>query len=79
MTVPPLQGQGPSRPYITSNKRGLHLLPYHNMVCDYESESCVKFLLLSQPNEGNFTLRVVYESALSDYQLDHDWVMEACK
>src|SRR5258708_7700803 len=48
------------------------------MVCDYENESHLKFLLPSQPNEGNFASRAAYESALATYQRDHDRVVEAC-
>ena len=48
------------------------------MVCNYENESHLKFLLPSQPNEGNFASRAAYESALDTYQHDHDWVVEAC-
>ena len=48
------------------------------MVCDYENKSCLKFLLPSQPNKGNFASQVAYESALATYQHDHDRVVEAC-
>src|SRR5258708_19719840 len=47
------------------------------MVRNYENKSHLKFLLPSQPNEGNFTSRVAYESALATYQRDHDRVVEA--
>ena len=47
------------------------------MVCNYENESHLKFLLPSQPNEGNFTSWAAYESALATYQRNHDRVVEA--
>ncbi len=47
------------------------------MARDYESEAVEKFLLPSQPDEGNFTLRTAYETALKTYQRDHTHVMEA--
>ncbi len=47
------------------------------MARDYESEAVEKFLLPSQPDEGNFTLRTAYETALKAYQCDHMRVMEA--
>src|SRR5258708_39506842 len=46
------------------------------MDCDYESEAVEKFLLPSQPDEGNFTSRMAYETALKAYQCDHTCVME---
>ena len=48
------------------------------MVCDYENELHLKFLLPSQPNKGNFASRVAYESTLATYQCEHNWVVEAC-
>src|SRR5260221_7132611 len=48
------------------------------MVCNYENESCLKFLLPSQPNKGNFASQAAYESALATYQHNHDRVVEAC-
>ena len=49
--------------------------------CDsnYENEAVGKFLLPSQPDEGNFTLRMAYKTALKAYQRDHMHVMEAHK
>src|SRR5258708_32469201 len=47
------------------------------MACDYENEAMGKFLLPSQPDEGNFTLRMAYENALKVYWHDHMHVMEA--
>ena len=47
------------------------------MVCDYENESHLKFLLPSQPNEGNFASQVACESTLTTYQHDHNQVVEA--
>ena len=49
------------------------------MAHDYENEAMEKFLLPSQPDEGNFTLRMAYETMLKAYQHDHTHVMEACK
>src|SRR5260221_14543325 len=77
MTVPPLLGLSPSRPY-KRHEVGVHffLTPSY-MARDYESEAVEKFLLPSQPDEGNFTLRTAYETALKAYQCDHMRVMEA--
>src|SRR5258707_13523779 len=47
------------------------------MARDYESKAVEKFLLPSQPDEGNFTWRTAYETALKTYQCDHTRVMEA--
>src|SRR5258705_11035003 len=56
------------------------LLPYFlYMACNYESEAMEKFLLPSQPDKGNFTLRTAYETMLKAYQRDHMCVMEACE
>src|SRR5258707_571034 len=56
------------------------LLPYFlYMACNYENEAMGKFLLPSQPDEGNFTLRTAYETVLKAYQHDHTHVMEAHK
>src|SRR5260370_24220253 len=56
------------------------LLPYFlYMACDYENKAVEKFLLPSQPDEGNFTLRMAYKTALKAYQCDHTHVMEACE
>src|SRR5258707_15292437 len=53
------------------------LLPYFlYMACDYENEAMGKFLLPSQPDEGNFTSRMAYETMLKAYQCDHMHVME---
>src|SRR5258708_38419386 len=53
------------------------LLPYFlYMARNYESEAMEKFLLPSQPDEGNFTSRTAYETALKAYQRDHTHVME---
>ena len=47
--------------------------------CDsnYENEAVGKFLLPSQPDEGNFTSRTAYETTLKAYWRDHTRVMEA--
>src|SRR5258708_22510057 len=56
------------------------LLPYFlYMAENYENEAMGKFLLPSQPDEGNFTLRTAYETMLKAYQHNHTHVMEACK
>src|SRR5258708_32934192 len=47
------------------------------MAHDYESEAVEKFLLPSQPDEGNFTSRTAYETALKAYRHNHTHVMEA--
>src|SRR6266436_966875 len=53
------------------------LLPYFlYMARNYESEAVEKFLLPSQPDEGNFTSRTAYETALKTYQCNHMRVME---
>ena len=49
------------------------------MARDYESEAMEKFLLPSQPDEGNFTSRTAYETVLKTYWCDHTHVMEACE
>src|SRR5260221_2650712 len=49
------------------------------MARDYKSEAMEKFLLPSQPDEGNFTSRTAYETALKAYRCDHTCVMEACE
>src|SRR5258705_5292493 len=49
------------------------------MACDYENEAVEKFLLPHQPDEGNYTLRVVYETTHKAYQCDHACVMAACE
>src|SRR5258708_34742048 len=76
MTVPPLLGSSPSRPYKRC-KVGVHffLTPSY-MARDYKSEAVEKFLLPSQPDKGNFTSRTAYETVLKAYQRDHMCVME---
>src|SRR5258708_28239038 len=49
------------------------------MARNYESEAVEKFLLPSQPDEGNFTSRTVYETVLKTYRRNHTHVMEARK
>src|SRR5258708_38175627 len=49
------------------------------MARDYENEAVEKFLLPSQPDEGNFTSRMAYETALKAYRCDHMHVMEVHK
>ena len=46
------------------------------MAHDYESKAVEKFLLPSQPDEGNFTSRTAYETTLKAYWCDHMHVME---
>src|SRR5260221_5134194 len=56
------------------------LLPYFlYMACDYKNEAMGKFLLPSQPGEGNFTSRMAYETALKAYWCNHMRVMEVHK
>src|SRR5260221_14342595 len=77
MTVPPLLGSSPSRPYKRCEVGvGFFLTPSY-MAHDYKSEAVEKFLLPSQPDEGNFTSRTAYETALKTYWRDHMRVMEA--
>jgi len=53
------------------------LLPYFlYMARDYENEAMEKFLLPSQPDKGNFTLRMAYETTLKAYRCNHTHVME---
>src|SRR5258707_6807530 len=77
MTVPPLLGSSPLRPYKRC-RVGVHffLTPSY-MARDYESKAMERFLLPSQPDEGNFTSRTAYETALKAYQCNHMHVMEA--
>src|SRR5258707_11848970 len=77
MTVPPLLGLSPSRPY-KRHEVGVHFfLTSSYMARDYESEAVGKFLLPSQPDKGNFTSRTAYETVLKAYWHDHMCVMEA--
>src|SRR5258708_3626801 len=77
MTVPPLLGSSPSRPYKRRKVGVRFFLTPSYMACDYESEAVEKFLLPSQPDEGNFTSRTAYETELKTYRCDHMRVMEA--
>src|SRR6266436_50649 len=79
MTVPPLLGSSPSRPYKRCEVGVCFFLTPSYMAHDYESEAVEKFLLPSQPDEGNFTSRTAYKTALKAYQHDHTRVMEACE
>ena len=45
------------------------------MARDYESEAMEKFLLPHQPDEGNYTSRVAYETPHKAYRCDHACVM----
>src|SRR5258708_17409926 len=49
------------------------------MARNYESEAMEKFLLPHQPDEGNYTSRVAYETTHKAYQHDHACVMVAHK
>src|SRR6266446_3899768 len=49
------------------------------MAHDYENEAMEKFLLPHQPDEGNYTSRVAYETAHKAYQCDCTCVMGACE
>src|SRR5258708_18613645 len=77
MTVPPLLGSSPLRPYKRCEVGVRFFLTPSYMARDYESKAVEKFLLPSQPDEGNFTSRTVYETVLKAYQHDHMHVMEA--
>src|SRR5258708_5328558 len=77
MTVPPLLGSSSSRPYKRCGVGVCFSLTPSYMARDYESKAMEKFLLRSQPDEGNFTSRTAYETALKTYQCDHTRVMEA--
>src|SRR5260221_2589105 len=77
MTVPPLLGSSPSRPYKRREVGVRFFLTPSYMACNYESEAVEKFLLPSQPDEGNFTSRTAYETMLKAYRHDHTHVMEA--
>src|SRR5260370_10405520 len=79
MTVPHLLGSSPSRPYKRREVGVRFFLTPSYMARDYESEAVEKFLLPSQPDEGNFTSRTAYETALKTYWRDHMRVMEACE
>src|SRR5258708_28511909 len=79
MTVPPLLGSSPSRPYKRCEVGVRFFLTPSYMACDYEHKAVEKFLLPSQPDEGNFTSRTAYETALKAYWRDHTHVMEARK
>src|SRR6266436_2246100 len=79
MTVPPLLGSSPSRPYKRCKVGVCFFLTPSYMARDYESEAMEKFLLPSQPDKGNFTSRTAYKTALKAYRHDHTCVMEACK
>src|SRR5260221_2006716 len=76
MTVPPLLGSSPLRPYKRREVGVRFFLTPSYMARNYESEAMEKFLLPSQPDEGNFTLRTAYETALKTYRHNHTRVME---
>ncbi len=75
--MPPLLGSSPSRPYKRREVGVCFFLTPSYMARDYKSEAVEKFLLPSQPDEGNFTSRTAYETALKTYRHDHTRVMEA--
>src|SRR6266436_4720888 len=79
MTVPPLLGSSPSRPYKRCGVGVRFFLTPSYMARDYKSEAVEKFLLPSQPDEGNFTSRTAYETMLKAYQCNHMRVMEVCE
>src|SRR5258707_7055130 len=79
MTVPPLLGSSPSRPYKRHEVEVHFFLTSSYMACDYESEAMGKFLLPSQPDKGNFTSRTAYKTTLKAYWCNHMHAMEACK
>src|SRR5258708_2510014 len=76
MTVPPLLGSSPLRPYKRREVGVRFFLTPSYMARDYESKAVEKFLLPSQPDEGNFTSRTAYETVLKNYWRDHMHVME---
>src|SRR5258708_243008 len=77
MTVPPLLGSSPLRPYKRCKVEVHFFLTSSYMAHNYESKAMGKFLLPSQPDEGNFTSRTAYETTLKAYRRDHMCVMEA--
>src|SRR6266436_4955697 len=77
MTVPPLLGSSPLRPYKRHKVEVHFFLTSSYMACNYKSEAVGKFLLPSQPDEGNFTSRTAYKTVLKAYWHDHMCVMEA--
>ena len=77
--MPPLLGSSPLRPYKRCKVGVRFFLTPSYMARDYESEAVEKFLLPSQPDEGNFTSRTAYKTALKAYQHDHTRVMEVHK
>src|SRR5258707_13458275 len=79
MTVPPLLGSSPLRPYKRREVGVRFFLTPSYMACNYKSEAMEKFLLPSQPDEGNFTSRTAYKTMLKAYWHDHMHVMEARK
>src|SRR5260221_4257698 len=56
-----------------------HLPSFIYMAHDYKNEAMEKFLLPHQPDEGNYTSRVVYETTHKAYQCNHAHVMAARK
>src|SRR5258708_1382509 len=46
------------------------------MAHNYENKAMGKFLLPSQPDEGNFTSRMAYKTMLKAYRHNHMRVME---
>src|SRR5260221_14142507 len=77
MTVPPLLGSSPSRPYKRCEVGVCFFLTPSYMALDYESKAMEKFLLPSQPDKGNFTSRTAYKTALKAYWREHTRVREA--
>src|SRR5258708_1006929 len=77
MTVPPLLGSSPSRPYKRCEVEVHFFLTSSYMARDYKSEAVGKFLLPSQPDEGNFTSRTAYKTMLKAYQCNHMCAIEA--
>ena len=77
--MPPLLGSSPSRPYKRCEVEVHFFLTSSYMACNYESKAMGKFLLPSQPDEGNFTSRTAYKTTLKAYWHDHMHAMEACE
>src|SRR5258708_30766970 len=63
-------------------KKGGHTMTLPSfiyMAHNYKSEAMEKFLLPHQPDEGNYTSRVAYETTHKAYRCDHTCVMAAHK
>src|SRR5258707_11804524 len=79
MTVPPLLGLSPLRPYKRHEVGAHFFLTSSTWLATTKNEAMGKFLLPSQPDEGNFTLRAAYEAAMKVYWCNHMHIMEVCE